>query len=64
MRGTPRALPRVPEVQLERFEVAVEAVESDVHPGVLVTGPVTFAPERPSEMAASWARQIQALRRD
>jgi hypothetical protein len=63
VRGPVRALEPVAGVQLSRFELEVASVESDVHPGMPVTQTITFDVERDrSEVAASWERQIQALR--
>lgn len=63
VRGKVRALEPVPGVPLARFELEVGSVESDVHPGMPVTQTITFDVERDrSEVAASWERQIEALR--
>jgi hypothetical protein len=64
VRGRPRALGTSEAPRLERFEVEVTAVESDVHPGMPVTSPITFAVEAgdPAEVAATWREQVRALR--
>ncbi len=64
VRGTARALEPVGDGTLARFEVRVDSVESDAHPGMPVTGGITFAVESgtPREVAASWRAQIEALR--
>ncbi|HXF74207.1 MAG TPA: hypothetical protein VNO79_16575 [Actinomycetota bacterium] len=62
VRGTPR--PLAPAADLERFEIAVSSVESDLHPGMPVTHGIGFAVERddPAEVVRAWRAQIEALR--
>ena len=63
VKGTARKLdPRAPVI--ERFEIAVESVESDVHEGLpVVAGPAFMCPpENLEAMLSDWARKISALR--
>jgi hypothetical protein len=64
VRGRSRPLGPGPGSRLERFEVAVESVESDAHPGMPVTSGITFAVPgtEPARVAAAWEEQIRALR--
>lgn len=66
VRGTPRALPPAAGSDLERFEIAVSSVESDLHPGMPVTHGIGFAVEggEPADVARSWRAQIEVLRAD
>ena len=50
--------------KLERFEVTVDAVESDIHQGMPVKETVLFEIEGmdTSKVAADWQRQLEALR--
>ncbi len=66
VRGTPRPLPPVEGSDLERFEIAVSSVESDLHPGMPVTHGIGFTVERgdPSEVVRAWRAQLEGLRRD
>jgi hypothetical protein len=64
VRGTPRPLPPVGRADLERFEIAISSVESDLHPGMPVTHGIGFAVERddPAEVVRAWRTQIEDLR--
>jgi hypothetical protein len=66
VRGTPRPLPAAGGSDLERFEIAVSSVESDLHPGMPVTHGIGFAVEGrdPSEVVRAWRAQIEGLRAD
>jgi hypothetical protein len=66
LRGQSRSLEPAPGSKLERFEIAVTAIESDMHRGMPVTAGLRFEPAamEPSELAEAWERQIEALRRD
>ncbi len=63
VKGSVRALDPVPDRKLARFELHVESVESDLHPGMPVTAGIAFAVESgtPQEVAASWRSQIDSL---
>lgn len=65
VRGMPRALSADDEQRLARFEMEVTSVESDLHPGMPVTSPVTFESTQmdAEQVAESWRRQIDALHR-
>lgn len=64
VRGTARRLPGREGGGLECFELAVESVESDDHPGMPVTSGIAFAVEAqdPGEVIDVWKRQLAALR--
>jgi hypothetical protein len=63
-KGRSRALGPAEGMRLERFEIAVESVESDNHKGMPVTETITFTVEGqdPRAVAESWTKQIDALR--
>lgn len=62
VKGRPRALGRDPRTRLERFEVAVQAVESDEHSGMPVTQGISFRIEGDrAATVASWEAQLRAL---
>lgn len=62
-RGRGRGLPPVPGVNVDRVEVKVEAVESDVHPGLPVTSAITYACEGvdTSTLIAEWSMKLASL---
>lgn len=64
VRGAPRALEQVEGGSLARFEITVSSVESDVHPGMPVTQPITFGVESmdPATVVESWRQQLDTLR--
>lgn len=64
VRGRTRALDASPELNLDCFELTVDAVESDDHAGMPVTTGITFAVERddPAVVVAAWERQLAGLR--
>jgi len=64
VRGRPRTLGRSATTRLERFEIEVDAVESDAHAGMPVTGTITFSigDADPAEVAAAWRSQLEDLR--
>lgn len=63
IRGPVRALPDVAGARLSRFEIDVDSVESDVHPGMPVTQTIVFEVERDrSAVAEDWAKQLETLR--
>jgi hypothetical protein len=53
-----------PGSKLERFEVTIDAVDSDIHQGMPVKETVLFEVEGmdTSKVAADWQRQLEALR--
>ena len=63
-KGRPTSLGPGPDSKLERFEVTIDAVESDVHQGMPVKETVLFEVEGmdTSKVAADWNRQLDALR--
>jgi hypothetical protein len=64
VKGIPRALGKAARSRLERFEIEVRSVESDIHPGMPVNEGITFALEgaTPAEVAATWHEQVEGLR--
>jgi hypothetical protein len=64
VKGVPTALPQASSSKLERFEIAVQAVESDKHEGMPVTAGITFGigDLDAAKVAAGWERQLAALR--
>ena len=66
VRGTARPLPRTGGLDLERFELVVSSVESDVHPGISVTHGIGLVVEGgdPSQVVRAWQAQIEGLRLD
>jgi hypothetical protein len=66
VRGRSRPLGRAPGSKLERFEIEVGSVESDLHPGMPVTEGLRFeaVDMATAEVAAGWEPQIDALRHD
>jgi hypothetical protein len=63
VRGTSRALPGAAAAGMEGFEVEVDAVESDAHAGLLVTGGLTFGVETDrAALLERWRSQLGALR--
>jgi len=66
VRGRSRPLEPGRATRLERFEIAVESIESDLHAGMPVTHPITFSVGEadPARVAADWSRQIDDLRSD
>ncbi|HXF36502.1 MAG TPA: pyridoxamine 5'-phosphate oxidase family protein [Actinomycetota bacterium] len=64
VKGTARPLGPSASPPLERFEVAVEAVESDRHAGMPVTQGIAFAVEGRdvARVVEAWRRQLAALR--
>lgn len=63
-KGTSRLLGPGPDSKLERFEVTIDTVESDVHAGMPVKETVLFEVEGldTSKVVSSWNRQLAALR--
>jgi hypothetical protein len=65
VKGRPRPLPSPPDAAgFERFEIEVQAVETDRHEGLPVTGGITFGVEGADRtaVARNWERQLAALR--
>jgi hypothetical protein len=64
VKGRSRALGRTDQTKLERFEITVESVESDMHKGMPVTQSIAFRPEAmdPKDLARAWERQVASLR--
>jgi hypothetical protein len=64
LRGRATPLRVDPQARLECFEFRVELVETDEHPGLPVTGGVTFtvADPDPVTLLAIWAEQLAAIR--
>lgn len=63
VRGRPRLLAGGGDSALDCFELGVESVESDDHPGMPVTSGLCFGigEQDPVEVASVWARQLAAL---
>lgn len=63
-KGTSRSLGPGPGSKLERFELSIDAVESDIHAGMPVKETVVFEVEGmdTSKVASDWQRQLDALR--
>jgi hypothetical protein len=64
VRGTSRALPDVHVRGMDCFEIEVRSVESDVHPGLPVTGGLRFGLERMDRdsLVERWRSQLATLR--
>jgi hypothetical protein len=64
VRGTGRHLFPPPGSSMDCFEILVEAVETDAHAGLPVTGGLTFGLESmdPAVLIERWRSQIGALR--
>lgn len=64
IRGWSARLPKSDRTNLERFEIRVDSVESDMHKGMAVTEGITFAVQAmdPAVLVESWQDQIQSLR--
>lgn len=64
-KGRSSALGAAPDSRLERFEITVDAVESDIHVGMPVKQTVMFEVEANdrSKVAADWQRQLESLGR-
>ncbi len=62
-KGTPVSLGRGPDSKLERFELTIDAVESDIHQGMPVKDTVLFevAGTDTSKVVSDWRRQLQDL---
>ena len=62
-KGPARSLGPGPGSKLERFELEVDTVESDIHQGMPVKETVVFevATMDPSKVASEWARQLEIL---
>jgi hypothetical protein len=63
-KGRSTALGRGDDSNLERFEIEVDAVESDIHKGMPVKNTIEFELESldPGTVAGLWHRQIEALK--
>jgi hypothetical protein len=64
VRGAVRSLDAGPDPELDCFELAVDAVESDEHAGMPVLTGITFSVEGadPAGVVATWERQLALLR--
>lgn len=64
VKGRGRGLEHRTGTNVEAFEVSVESVESDVHPGLPVTGGIGFRCEGVSEdvLLRQWADRLDVLR--
>ncbi len=64
VRGRPRELTPGRDPDIERFEVTVEAVDSDAHEGLPVAHGIAFTstPEVRVEMLGQWRKVLDALR--
>ena len=64
VKGDPRPLPREGRGGFERFEIQVQAVETDRHAGLPVTSGITFGVDGGdrAKVARGWERQLAALR--
>lgn len=64
VRGCPRELAAGHDPEIERFEVAVESVDSDSHEGLPVAHGIAFTstPEMRQTMLAQWRKVLDALR--
>jgi hypothetical protein len=62
-KGWAKSLGPGPESKLERFELRIDAVESDVHQGMPVKETVVFEVEGmdTSKVASEWRRQLEIL---
>jgi hypothetical protein len=62
-KGTPSVLGRGPGSKLERFELTIDAVESDIHQGMPVKDTVLFEVTGmdTSKVVSDWQRQLQDL---
>jgi hypothetical protein len=66
VRGAVRALDAGPELDLDCFELEVDSIESDDHPGMPVATGITFIVERGDAAAVvveGWERRLALLRR-
>lgn len=61
--GTGRCLSPIRGVNVDRVEVKVEAVVSDVHPGLPVTTPITYSCDGvdTSTLVAEWSTKLATL---
>lgn len=64
VKGNPRSLGRGPGSKLERFEIEVTSVDSDVHQGMPVEETIVFSISDldPKKVVGEWTRQLEALR--
>lgn len=64
VRGRPRELAPAHDPEIERFEVAVESVDSDAHEGLPVAHGIAFTstPEIQRAMLEQWRKVLDALR--
>lgn len=64
VRGRARRLDGGDDAGIDCFELQVESVESDDHPGMPVTSGISFGIEEPepSQVIEMWRRQLAALR--
>jgi flavin reductase (DIM6/NTAB) family NADH-FMN oxidoreductase RutF len=64
VRGTPRELAPAHDPEIERFEVTVDAVDSDAHEGLPVVHGIAFSstPEIRRAMLEQWREVLEALR--
>lgn len=63
-KGHSAPLGRSGDSKLERFEIEIDAVESDIHQGMPVKNTIEFEVESldPTTVAGHWRRQIDALK--
>jgi len=63
-KGEPRSLGPGPGSKLERFEISVTSVESDIHQGMPVEETIVFSISDldPQKVVDEWTRQLEALR--
>jgi hypothetical protein len=64
VKGLARKLDAAPTTKLDRFEVQVESVESDNHPGMPIAESMRFdvVPDDRDLVVRSWERQVDSLR--
>lgn len=62
-KGVPRPMGPGPGSKLERFEIAVDKVESDLHQGMPVKETIRFEIQDgdPSDIASQWRSQLESL---
>jgi hypothetical protein len=64
IKGDPRTLESTESAPIERFEINIRSVESDVHEGLPVVQGIRFTcePSTRERMLREWSRTLDALR--